>query len=63
MMLSDGTEVHWPPHLGDRMKDFLARKDRVRVQGWLHTTPRGDDHLRAGTITNLRTDKHGVGPV
>jgi hypothetical protein len=56
MILSDGTEVHWPPHLGDKVTALVSKNDRVKVSGWLHTTPQGDTHLRAGTILNLRND-------
>ena len=57
MILSEGTEVHWPLHFSDKVKAGLGLKDRVKVTGRLHVTKRGDTHLHASTIANLSNDK------
>jgi hypothetical protein len=54
-VLDDGTVIHWPPHLGDRMSGLAVRGDQVRATGYLETGPEGDTHLEVRTITNLRT--------
>jgi hypothetical protein len=56
-VLEDGMVIHWPPHLEERFKDLAARGERVRVTGWMETTPRGDTHLEVRNVTNLRTDE------
>jgi hypothetical protein len=55
-VLGDGTTVHWPPHLGDRIANIVAKGDRVRATGWMETGPEGDTHLEIQSITNLRTN-------
>ena len=56
LMLTDGTWVHWPPHLQERFKDIVAKGDRVQAVGQMETGPRGDDpHLEISSLTNLRT--------
>jgi hypothetical protein len=55
-VLDDGTVIHWPPHLGDRMSGLAIRGDQVRATGYLETGPEGDTHLEVRTITNLRTN-------
>jgi hypothetical protein len=62
LMLSDGTSVHWPPHLQDRFKDLAARGDRVRASGYWETGPAGDAKLEVSTLTNLGTDKSADNP-
>jgi hypothetical protein len=54
-VLSDGTTIHWPPHLADRFKEVVAKGDRVRATGWMETRPAGDTQLEVQTVTNLRT--------
>jgi hypothetical protein len=54
-VLDDGTLIHWPPHLGDRMAGIAVRGDQVRATGRMETGPEGDTHLEIATITNLRT--------
>jgi hypothetical protein len=54
--LDDGTLIHWPPHLGDRMAGIAVRGDQVRATGRMETGPEGDTHLEIATITNLRTN-------
>jgi hypothetical protein len=55
-VLEDGTVIHWPPHLGDRMSGVAARGDRVRASGWMETGPEGDNHFEVQSATNLRTN-------
>jgi hypothetical protein len=52
-MLNNGTEVRFPPHMEKRVTAVVAKDDRVRVSGRLHTGPKGDRHLDADSITNL----------
>ncbi len=56
-ILDDGTWVHWPPHLADRVAGLFVKKDRIRVTGRFETGPKGDTKFEAQTITNLRNDK------
>ena len=55
--LSDGTIVHWPPHLADRFSKAITRGDRVKVIGWMETGPAGDKKLEISSLTNLDTDR------
>jgi hypothetical protein len=55
-VFDDGTTVHWPPHLGDRIGKLVAKGDRVRATGWMETGPEGDTHLEIRSIKNLSTD-------
>lgn len=55
-VLSDGTILHWPPHLAERFAAAATRGDRVRASGWMETGPRGDTHFEVQTLTNLRTE-------
>ncbi len=55
MALSDGTVVHWPPHLEKRFTAIVKQGDRVRVVGWDETKPRGERVLEAHSVTNLAT--------
>jgi hypothetical protein len=54
-MLSDGTAIHWPPHLADRFTAIVAKDDRVRATGRMETGPAGDTHLEVQTVVNLRS--------
>jgi hypothetical protein len=56
VVLDDGTVIHWPPHLGDRMSGIAVCGDQVRATGWMETGPEGDTHLEVRTVTNLRTN-------
>jgi hypothetical protein len=55
-VLDDGTAIHWPPHLGDRISSIIAKGDRVRATGWMETGPRGDTHLEIEAIKNLSAE-------
>ncbi len=52
-VLSDGTEVHYPPHLEKRVLAIVAKGDRVRVTGRVHTGLKGDTRLETDSVTNL----------
>ncbi len=57
LILDNGTEVRWPPHLGAKVTRLLARHDKVRVTGWTHIGKKGDRHFKAMSIVNLNTNK------
>jgi hypothetical protein len=57
LMLSDGTWVHWPPHLAERFTGILAKGDKIKVTGVMGTGPKGDTKLEVSTVTNLRTNR------
>ena len=54
--LSDGTVVHWPPHMADRFTAVVKKGDRLRVVGWDETLRGGDQVLEVRTVTNLATN-------
>jgi hypothetical protein len=54
--LSDGTLLHWPPHVGERVTEMVKKGDRVEATGQTETGPRGDTHFEVSSITNMRTD-------
>lgn len=56
-VMDDGTWVHWPPHLQDRVKEAFSKGDRVRVAGWWKTGKKGETKFEAQWIVNLRNDK------
>jgi hypothetical protein len=62
VMLSDGTWVHWPPHLEDRFADAVRRGDKIKVVGRMETGPKGDTKLEVSTLTNLRTGETVTNP-
>ena len=62
VMLTDGTWVHWPPHLADRFSIAIVKSDKVKVQGYMVTGPKGDTKLEVSTLTNLRTNKTTENP-
>lgn len=55
-VLDDGTVIHWPPHLGNRVRNQINAGDRIRVTGQNETGPAGDVHFEAQSITNLRSN-------
>jgi hypothetical protein len=57
LALEDGTEVRFPPHLGKQVTEIVALKDEIQIDGHKHTGPKGDTHLRADGIKNLKSDK------
>jgi hypothetical protein len=55
--LTDGTWVHWPPHLSDRFSGIVGKGDKVKVIGWMETGPKGDTKLEVSSLTNLNTNQ------
>jgi len=55
--LTDGTWVHWPPHLSDRFSGIVGKGDKVKVIGWMETGPKGDTKLEVSSLTNLTTNQ------
>ena len=55
-VLDDGTAVHWPPHLGNKIGGIVTKGDRVQATGRMKTTPRGDTHLEVESIKDLATN-------
>ncbi len=62
LILTDGTWVHWPPHLEDRFSDLATKGDRIRVKGYMETGPKGDTKLEVSVLTNLRSKKSVENP-
>jgi hypothetical protein len=56
MVLSDGTVVHWPPHLADRFTAVAKKGDRVEVVGSYETLKQGEKVFEARTVTNVATN-------
>jgi hypothetical protein len=56
MVLSDGTVVHWPPHLADRFTAVVKKGDRVEVRGRYETLEEGEKVFEARTVTNVTTN-------
>jgi hypothetical protein len=54
--LDDGTLLHWPPHVGERVADMVKKGDKVEATGQTETGPKGDTHFEVQSITNVRTD-------
>jgi hypothetical protein len=54
-VLEDGTVLHWPPHLADRVQDMVRRGDNIRVVGRNETAPGGEKHFEVQSLSNLRT--------
>jgi hypothetical protein len=57
VIFNDGTWVHWPPHLADSFSAVAVKGDKIRVRGYMETSPKGDTRLEVSTLTNLRTQK------
>lgn len=62
VMLTDGTLVHWPPHLQDRFTAIVAKGDRIRAAGYWETGPAGDSKLEVSTLTNLGSNRTAENP-
>jgi hypothetical protein len=52
MRLSDGSEVRFPPHLGDEISRVVSVGDRVEAAGRKETRPRGETVFAATRITS-----------
>jgi hypothetical protein len=56
LVLSDGTWVHWPPHMEGRFKGAVARGDDIRVTGRRETDPKGYSKLEVSSLANLSSN-------
>jgi hypothetical protein len=54
--LSDGTWVHWPPHLESRFTAIVAKGDRIEATGRFERNREGVRWFTVGAVTNLRTN-------
>lgn len=57
LTLTDGKEIHFPPHLGEKIADMVSKGDEVEITGHNHTGPKGDSHVRADMVKNLKSGK------
>ena len=57
VILTDGTWVHWPPHLEDRFSNIVGKGDKVKVIGWMETDKKGESKLEVSSLTNLATNQ------
>lgn len=55
--LAGGEELHFPPHVGKQVQAVVEMGDEVRATAEMHVTPKGDEHLRAEQITNVKSGK------
>lgn len=55
LVLEDGTELRFPPHLGAAILAAVNKGDKVKVEAQRRVTPEQEVHLHAKQITNLRT--------
>jgi hypothetical protein len=55
LVLNDGTVIHWPPHLADRLTGIVKKGDRVEATGRKERNPEGVEQVEVKTLTNLRT--------
>ncbi len=53
--LSDGTTIHWPPHMENQFTAVVKKGDRVRVVGWEEKRPKGEAVLEVRSVTNLES--------
>ncbi|QDU27483.1 hypothetical protein ETAA8_25710 [Anatilimnocola aggregata] len=57
LLLSDKTEVKFPPHQGAELAKLIAVGDEVNISGRKHQTPKGETHLQADKITAVASGK------
>lgn len=57
LILADGTEVRFPPHLADDVSGVVQRDDKVRIIARSHVSPQGETHLHAVRIENAETGR------
>jgi len=60
LILDDGTEVKFHPHLADGVRSIVAKGEKVRIEGRPHETPRGETHLHADRITAVSSGREIV---
>jgi hypothetical protein len=61
-VLDDGTWLHWPPHMQDRVTGILKAGDRIRASGRTETGPAGDTHFEIQSVTNLGSNAVAENP-
>lgn len=62
LILSDGTAIHWPPHMAQQFSGIVAKGDKVKAVGRMANDPKGGTKLETATLTNLRTGKSQTNP-
>ncbi len=55
IILADGSEVRFPPHMAEKVTAAVSKADEIEVAGRKHTGPKGDTHVRSETIKNLKS--------
>jgi hypothetical protein len=59
--LSDGTTIHWPPHLEARFRKIATVGTELRAVGTTETTPKGDLLFEVQSLTNVDTNQTVAG--
>ncbi len=54
-VFADGSEVRFPPHMGEKVTAAVTKGDEIEVTGRKHTGPKGDTHVRSEAIKNLKS--------
>lgn len=62
LILTDGTVIHWPPHLQDQFTSITAKGDRIRAGGYSEVGPAGERKLEVSTLTNVGSNRTAVNP-
>lgn len=52
LMLENGTWVHFPPHMGDRISSIVKIGDSIHVEGRSETTPKGENVFEISELVN-----------
>lgn len=50
LLLTNGIQVHFPPHMGDRITSAVKVGDTVQVEGRMEVTPRGENVLEISRL-------------
>lgn len=53
-LLSDGTILHWPPHLQDQFTGIVKVGAEIQATGRVEKGPRGDTHFEVRSASNSR---------
>ncbi|HEY4309665.1 MAG TPA: hypothetical protein VGN12_09470 [Pirellulales bacterium] len=56
-MLTDGSYIHWPPHVGERIAAILKVGDRLESEGRWENGPEGDRRFEAERVINTKTNE------
>lgn len=66
LQLDDGTKVHFPPHIGEKIVDWIKAGDQVEVRGRKEARPRGEVVFEASRIESggksITVDRPGPPP-